>query len=41
MYEITERGHAALELREEVDVDDIEPVDFGDMVRDRAEARSD
>jgi DNA-binding Lrp family transcriptional regulator len=40
MYEITDGGHAALELREEVNVDNIKPVDFGDMVRDRAEASS-
>jgi len=41
MYEITDRGRAALELREEVDVSDFEPVEFGDMVRDRAEEQSD
>jgi len=41
MYEITDRGRAALELREEVDISDLDPVEFGDMVRDQAEERSD
>jgi DNA-binding Lrp family transcriptional regulator len=41
MYVITARGRAALELREEVDISDLEPVELGDMVRERAEERSD
>jgi len=41
MYEITDRGRAALELRDEANISDLEPVEFGDMVRQRAEERSD
>jgi len=40
MYQITDRGRAALELREEVDISDFDPVEFGDKVRDRAEELS-
>ena len=41
MYEISDRGRAALELRDEADISDLDPVEFGDMVRERAEERSD
>lgn len=41
MYQISDLGRAALELRDDYDEDDLSPREFGDKVRERAQQNSD
>ena len=41
MYQISSRGRAALQLRDEYEERDMTPLEFGDLVRDRAQQISD
>lgn len=41
MYQISDRGRAALELQQEYEENDLTPREFGDKVRERARERSD